>query len=382
MSEFLDVKEIFDTIYILDITPSLLAVAEKRFKKLGFTNVQLICADAASFRLGQHAKHDSTAHTHADLITMSHSLSLILDFYPTIDMCETVLSPYGLFGIVDFYVANEDGVSSRNYTAGFQNRHIYATKRIFWNAWFDLDHIKVDSSRRDYVEFRFGNICNINTWNYHYRFVPYYVWLGCKKQPASKSSEQNMKALEQAFPSARKTANQNEGTLDWSSIATQNRKLNLPLPSYAYQIHPWRLPYQDQSSTHHSDNPNTVSVPSPTEWTSAHARLSHHDLRVNSTVLTFNASPSTILAYALSHPSQLTVINPSIPQNHILELTLAALHTLSPSDTTTLFSTLSTSVFCSILIDALSPHLSGRALSWWLHRAGRLDKTHKTPLAT
>lgn len=375
MSTFLDVKKVFDTIYILDITPSLLAIAKRRYQKLGWTNVQIICADASSFRLSNYAQQNNLSHTHADLVTMSHSLCLMPDCYPIIDTCVTMLSPHGLIGVVDFYVANALDVVSRNYTAGFQSRHVGAIKRAFWATWFDIDRLKLDSSRRDYLEYRFGSICNISTWGYHYRFVPYYIWLGCKKENVSSFGDDVTHCLPQK-----------DDTKTWTNLCRQNQSLGLPLPSFAYQSHPWRLPYQDQWDTNKPTFTSESSL-APTSlaasisWTASIEQSQHLALSSDKIILTFHASITTILNYALSHPARLLVINPSAVHNHHLELHLAACTALSAQVFESLFTTRETSIFCRLLINELSQHLSGRALSWWLHRAGRLGRKLKEPLA-
>lgn len=96
MSQFVNVPEFFSTVYLVDLSPSLCAVAEKRFSRLGWDNVKIICQDARKFRLedyenglsGPGSPGSSTPksyfdqkrpeHGGADLITMSYSLSMIV----------------------------------------------------------------------------------------------------------------------------------------------------------------------------------------------------------------------------------------------------------------------------------------------------------------
>lgn len=101
MSEFVSVPEFFSSVYLVDFSPSLCDVARKRFKRLGWTNVKVICQDARTFRLEDHeeaVEADGTvARTRsqsasyfdadrpsvggADLITLSYSLSMIVSPY-------------------------------------------------------------------------------------------------------------------------------------------------------------------------------------------------------------------------------------------------------------------------------------------------------------
>jgi betaine lipid synthase len=41
----------FDRVYLVDITPSLCQIARKRFETLGWTNVTVLCIDAAGFNV-------------------------------------------------------------------------------------------------------------------------------------------------------------------------------------------------------------------------------------------------------------------------------------------------------------------------------------------
>lgn len=60
----------FSDIYLVDLSPSLCAVARQRFTKLGWAGVvKVVCVDARAFRLAAGLK--------ADWISMSYSLSMI-----------------------------------------------------------------------------------------------------------------------------------------------------------------------------------------------------------------------------------------------------------------------------------------------------------------
>ena len=51
MSTYLDVPNFFEHVYLVDLSPSLCDVARRRFARLGWANVRVICQDARSFRL-------------------------------------------------------------------------------------------------------------------------------------------------------------------------------------------------------------------------------------------------------------------------------------------------------------------------------------------
>ena len=94
MSEYVDVPDFFSSVYLVDFSPSLCEVARKRFKRLGWTNVKVVCQDARTFRLEDHENvapgdvvplspsmyysQEEAKVGGADLITLSYSLSMIV----------------------------------------------------------------------------------------------------------------------------------------------------------------------------------------------------------------------------------------------------------------------------------------------------------------
>lgn len=100
MSHYVNVPTFFDGVYLVDFSPSLCEVAQKRFARLGWKNVKVICQDARQFRLEDHepashggrvpgspvcgyfAAQNRPEYGGADLITMSYSLSMIVSSTP------------------------------------------------------------------------------------------------------------------------------------------------------------------------------------------------------------------------------------------------------------------------------------------------------------
>lgn len=96
MSRFVNVSEFFSSVYLVDYSPSLCEVARKRFDRLGWKNVTVVCEDARKFRLENYEtgmspvqnplrspvlsyfKQQRPEHGGADLVTMSYSLSMIV----------------------------------------------------------------------------------------------------------------------------------------------------------------------------------------------------------------------------------------------------------------------------------------------------------------
>jgi betaine lipid synthase len=76
MATFLPVDKFFEHVYLVDLSPSLCEVARKRFERLGWKNVTVLCQDARSFSLPEKDLAPQSADG-VDLITMSYSLSMI-----------------------------------------------------------------------------------------------------------------------------------------------------------------------------------------------------------------------------------------------------------------------------------------------------------------
>ena len=153
MGRYIDVPTFFSDIYLVDFSPSLCEVARKRFTRLGWHNVRVVCQDAKLFNLGKES---------ADLITLSYSLSMLPNFLVCIDHLASLLDPKGIIGVVDFYVQSSVETSGRNYTGGSLQRHVNWIGRTFWRAWFDLDRVGLEGARRVCVAMAIIKLANIN----------------------------------------------------------------------------------------------------------------------------------------------------------------------------------------------------------------------------
>ena len=191
------------------------------------------------------------------------------DFYSVIDSLTNLMAPSGLIGVIDFYVQSIIDLSFRNYTGGMFTRHVNWFGRLFWRAWFDVDRVGLEAGRRDYLEYRFGTVLSADSRNYLLGAIPYYIWIGCQKKPSSSSTVANYshefverldatvtespylypinhtqtlsRNVEMAVPEIRSKA--------WDA-AIINLSANLPLPSFFYQNHHWRIHYDDQLKKH------------------------------------------------------------------------------------------------------------------------------------
>lgn len=378
MSEFLDVPNFFGRVYLVDLTPSLLAIARKRFARLGWANVKVVCQDAREFRLEDHERDSNLDSPAIGLITMSYSLSMIPDFIPVVDRLTKMLSSYGLIAVVDFYVQNADEIASRNYTAGFYKRHLSYFSRNFWRTWFDMDRISLESTRRDYLEYRFGSILNLNCWKYEPRFVPYYLWIGCHKIAASTIGEMKRLNASQTSLVIAGSAENLDATRVHSKAyraATMNLAADLPLPCFYYQNRHWRLPY-DESMEQFAQlkEPKAAFT-----WEGSLSDKALLKIGTNDVILALTSGGDNVLSYALESPAQIHAVDRNPTQNHALELKIVAYAELEYERFAFLFETNEAASFCKALVSNLSVPLSSRALQFWLHHAGIYNDKKRGP---
>ena len=78
MSEFMPIST-FDAVYIIDLCQPLLDIAKERIAKNGWTNVHVLCQDAATFTLPETEWPRGYADAKGSLgfVTLSYSLSMV-----------------------------------------------------------------------------------------------------------------------------------------------------------------------------------------------------------------------------------------------------------------------------------------------------------------
>ncbi|KAI9726206.1 MAG: hypothetical protein M1828_001879 [Chrysothrix sp. TS-e1954] len=385
MQQFLDVPATFEAIFLVDLSPSLCKVAEDRFRRLGWKNVNVICDDARSVDLDKYMRGISSdmekrnfqgASRKADLITMSYSLSMIPEFYPVIDALTTLLSAQGVIGVVDFYVQSEIEYQSRTYIGGQVDRHCTWISRVFWRTWFEADRVSLEAARRDYLEYRFGTILSHSTrCRLAFLRIPYYIWIGCSKEvnaSPARLAEVNAAATESPFIAAldlqsKALATETEQfAVDVRSkeydSAVVNLAASLPLPASWYQAHHWRLYYNEQLQRHRQFGSEYMYA---FTWEDVSIDARVLKIREDDVVLAITSAGDNILAYALEGPKRIHAVDMNPNQNHLLELKLAAFTVLGYSDVFKLFGEGKHAGFRKLLLTRLSPHLSSLALQYW-----------------
>lgn len=284
--------------------------------------------------------------------------------------------------MVDFYVQSNVDVNFRNYTGGLVNRHVNFLGRTFWRAWFDIDRVGLEPSRRDYLEYRFGTVLNINDRNNTLGAIPYYVWVGCHKKPFSSSSlPQEIVEYVDALvtespylepanaPNALARAVQRKAPEIRSKAfdaAVANLASNLPLPAFFYQNHHWRIYYDERLKKHTQFNDEYIYA---FTWEDSRMDARILNLKSDDVVLAICSAGDNILSYLLQSPARVHAVDLNPAQCHLLELKVAGYHALSYEDFWKVFGEGKHSDFRQLLISRLSPHLSSRAFQYWLKNA-------------
>jgi S-adenosylmethionine-diacylgycerolhomoserine-N-methlytransferase len=114
----------FEKGYLVDLSSSLLAVADARIEARQWPNIVTRHHDATTFLPDEGQ---------ADVVTMSYSATMIPDWFAALEQAERMLKPGGVIGVVDFFVA-------RKYPADGLARHSWFT-RTFWPTWFAFDNV-------------------------------------------------------------------------------------------------------------------------------------------------------------------------------------------------------------------------------------------------
>ncbi len=125
-------------VYLVDLAPSLLRVANDRFKKRGWQNVSTVEADATTWtpEVGL-----------VDVVTFSYSLTMIPDWFAAIDNARRILKPGGLIGVVDFHVG-------RKYPPEKLKRQKWLARSL-WPTWFATDNVFPSPDHLPYLMNRF-----------------------------------------------------------------------------------------------------------------------------------------------------------------------------------------------------------------------------------
>eukprot|EP01038_Epipyxis_sp_PR26KG_P004359 gene4359-6167_t len=127
------IRKYFKAIYILDISASLLEIAQRRINAMGLQDIAKV------------VEHDCTASSvftvlpaigTVDAITMSYSFSMIPDQKAALNNCTKLLKKNGFIAIADFFLKG-------NYDDCLPplSRRCRAAESMFHKGWFSMDHV-------------------------------------------------------------------------------------------------------------------------------------------------------------------------------------------------------------------------------------------------
>jgi S-adenosylmethionine-diacylgycerolhomoserine-N-methlytransferase len=159
----------FERVTLVDLCPSLLAVARERCRRRQWHNVEAVEADATTWSPPDRLPVDG--------ILISYALSMIPDWFRAVDNAVAMLKPGGLLGVVDFYVA-------RKHPPPGHHRHGVVT-RSFWRMWFAHHDVFLNPDHLPYLACRTEVVhCSEHRGPLPYvRFLkaPYYIFVGRKE---------------------------------------------------------------------------------------------------------------------------------------------------------------------------------------------------------
>ncbi|MCX8013525.1 MAG: methyltransferase domain-containing protein, partial [Rectinema sp.] len=153
--------------YVVDLCPALAALARDRVNRENWNNVEVIEADACTFRPTEEE---------ADMVTFSYALTMIPDWYRAVENALAMLRPGGVIGVVDFYVA-------RKYPDPGLAGHTWL-QRNFWPIWFGNDNVWLSHDHLPYLRTKLSTVFLLENLARVPYFpllrVPYYILVGKK----------------------------------------------------------------------------------------------------------------------------------------------------------------------------------------------------------
>ena len=167
-----DVLSAFQRVYVVDVCDHLLAQADRRIEKNGWTNVTTIQRDVcqAGILTSEEAAQG------CDLITFSYSLTMIPQWREALQAAYNMLRPGGIIAITDFTVL----------PPAFQS----PLARQLFTRTFAIDGVRLSEQHRKELVDMFAPCVNEVRWG-GFPYIPllscpYYVFVGRKPESAGK----------------------------------------------------------------------------------------------------------------------------------------------------------------------------------------------------
>ncbi|ORX37775.1 hypothetical protein BD324DRAFT_641879 [Kockovaella imperatae] len=379
----------FDAVYLVDLCEPLLEVARKRFAAKGWKNVHVLCQDASKFTIPEWE---------SGALDPRGTDVEIPSFYSLLDRCDQVLDPKrGLMGVVDFYTSRDLG--SKERAIGTMSKRMSWFAKWFWESWFELDHVHLHASRRDYLEYKMGTIKLyngrnnfLNSW---FIQIPYYIFIGCSRgRDASAAAEAFEKLAGNRLgrdssglltptspftmsPFATPLSEKNHFIPDLSlgpSAAEMEQTIfdvGAPFSPFHYQLRKaWRVPYLEEK-IHEQFRTHIYGW----TWEDPDIDVKRLGIKKDDHVLAITSAGDNVLHYALAaNCERIHAVDMNPCQGHILELKLAAIQTLEYSDFWQTFGEGRHPDFDRLLDSKLAPFLSSHAYAYWKTHAGQFKR--------
>ncbi|KAJ3273668.1 hypothetical protein HDV01_004277 [Terramyces sp. JEL0728] len=365
MNQFFPISN-FDRVYLVDITPSLCEIARKRFERLGWTNVKVLCMDASKFEVPAEDGDDLDI----ALITMSYSLTMIETYYPIVDRIAQVLAPTGIFGVADFYVSPKRSADPTRQLGWFM--------RWFWAIWFDSDNVYLSPGRREYLEHKFKTVKTLNSLNNFIKpfvKIPYYVWIGAQKAalPSLANFSLDGTGNPEGVPEIPDDVSVVSDDMDVETTAVEKKEeLHVSSNHVHGQGLRWRQPFDPKLIDRFSTYIYAFA------WEDPRVDLQFLDLKPEDHMFVITSGGCNVLEYAIkAGPQRIHSVDLNPCQNHMLELKLAALTSLCYEDYWKLLGEGFVKDFQILLDTHLSPNLSPYAYDFW-KKTGNFKNLFKT----
>ena len=163
-------------VYVVDLSSSLLKIAEQRFQEKEWSHAHAVEADATTWQPEGEG---------VDVVTFSYSLTMIPDWFSAMENALRMLKPGGVIAVVDFYV-------SRKYPVDGLKKHNWFT-RHFWPTWFSSDNVFPSP---DHLPFLRSHTETVELQEHRAKvpYIPfirtaYYQFIGRKKQQGLSESD-------------------------------------------------------------------------------------------------------------------------------------------------------------------------------------------------
>ncbi|GJN90988.1 hypothetical protein Rhopal_004002-T1 [Rhodotorula paludigena] len=416
MDKYFPIRD-FDAVYVLDLCGPLLEVSRKRFEARGWKKVHCLLQDATHFVLPEWDHTGLDGETGGlDFVTMSYSLSMMPDHLNLLDRVDRFLNPSGLFAVADFYVSARETTSVAGVIGDVASRQCSYWTRLFWLHWFELDHVDLHPSRRQYLEHRFATIKSYNARNGFILpgliSIPYYVSLHTSRRidtsQANQAYEVDAGNTISASPSPllMPTVSRQNSTADIpdlalglsaalsrtrsrSSAAATKRPLKRTNSRSSEQSDSFRIdiaPELQLSSFHYGFRHHRVPfIDDPVHrefrdclyhfaWEDPRVDVQHLKLTKDDAVMCITSGGENAMHYAIhSQPRRIHTVDMNPCQGHLMELKLAGIMALEYEEYWQLFGEGKHPNFRDLLDNKLSPFLTSHAYQYWRSREHYFD---------